>query len=175
MSRRVAGLIGFCFLGLVWAASPASAAVGYLGAGFDVYTDASLRVREVRPGSPAEKVGMRPGDIVLAIDGQPPGTAEEVAQVMKSTRPGQTMSFRLQRGGQVLTVSAHLIDHSAQGAAARPAAPAKPTGKAASADTKAYCKTMYGKAYMLCGMSDHDCKFLAADKWERCEQTGRWP
>ena len=54
---------------------------------------------------------------------------------------------------------------------ARAQAPAK----AVPADTKAYCKQMYGKAYMLCGMSDHDCKFLAADKWERCEQTGRWP
>jgi hypothetical protein len=34
---------------------------------------------------------------------------------------------------------------------------------------------MYGKAYMLCGREDHDCKFLAADKRQRCEKTGRWP
>jgi predicted metalloprotease with PDZ domain len=173
MSRRLAGLIGFCVLGLLWAASPALAAVGYLGAGFDVYTDSSLRVREVRPGSPAAQVGMQPGDIVLAIDGRAPGTGAEVIEVMKSARPGQTMSFRLQRGGQVITVSARLVDRAV--ARAGPSAPAEATGKASAADTKAYCKQMYGKAYMLCGMSDHDCKFLAADKWEQCEKTGRWP
>ena len=55
------------------------------------------------------------------------------------------------------------------------AAGEEPKTSPAPTDTKAYCKQMYGKAYMLCGMSDHDCKFLAADKWERCEQTGRWP
>jgi predicted metalloprotease with PDZ domain len=173
MSRRALGLIGLCFLGLMWAASPAVAATGYLGAGFDIFTDNSLRVREVLAGSPAETAGMKPGDIVLSIDGQAPGTGEQIAAVMKAAQPGQTMSFRLRRGGQVVTASARLIDHSKPAAA--PAASSKGPASAPPADTKAYCKKLYGKAYMLCGMSDHDCKFLAADKWEQCQKTGRWP
>ena len=43
------------------------------------------------------------------------------------------------------------------------------------ADTKAYCKALYGKAYVLCGREDHSCKIIAADKWSACLKTGRWP
>jgi predicted metalloprotease with PDZ domain len=173
MSRRVAGLIGLGFLGLVLTASPALAATGYLGAGFDIFTDGSLRVREVWADSPAAQAGMKPGDIVLSIDGQAPGTGEQIAAVMQAAQPGQTMSFRLQRGGQVVNLSARLVDHSRPAAAA--AASSKRPGPAASADPQAYSQQLYGKAYKLCGTSDPDCKFLAADKWEQCEKTGRWP
>ena len=63
---------------------------------------------------------------------------------------------------------------SAAVAQKKPAAKSAPA-KRPSAEIKAFCYKLYGKAYMLCGTSDHSCKFLAADKWERCEQTGRWP
>lgn len=173
MSRRLSGLIGLCALGLMLAASPALAAAGYLGAGLGFYTDGSLRVIQVGAGTPAERAGLMTGDIVLEIDGAPPGTAEQVTARMQSGQAGQTRRLKLQRDGQVLNVSAVLIEKPK--AAPATAAPAQAPAKAVPADTKAYCKQMYGKAYMLCGMSDHDCKFLAADKWERCEQTGRWP
>ena len=69
-------------------------------------------------------------------------------------------------------------------AAPRPAParkPAAPTGKtpasapATASSTKAYCKTMYARAYALCGASSRDCKIIAASNWETCESTGRWP
>ena len=53
--------------------------------------------------------------------------------------------------------------------------PAKPAAKVASNDTKAYCKSLYGKAYSLCGFEDRSCKIVAASDWESCEKTGRWP
>jgi hypothetical protein len=56
-------------------------------------------------------------------------------------------------------------------APAKAATPAKPV----SASTKAYCKTMYARAYALCGSSARDCKIIAASNWETCEATGRWP
>jgi hypothetical protein len=72
------------------------------------------------------------------------------------------------------------VDTSTPSMAVAPAPAPPPASSSASpppsnADTKEYCKKMYGKAYMLCGREDHDCKFLAADKRQRCEKTGRWP
>ncbi len=54
--------------------------------------------------------------------------------------------------------------------------PARSSASAApGASTKAYCRTMYARAYSLCGASARDCKIIAASNWETCENTGRWP
>ncbi len=54
----------------------------------------------VAPGSPAEKVGLAPGDEILAIDGKPMPSWDEALYAIV-LRPEQTLSLRVRRDGTV--------------------------------------------------------------------------
>jgi Do/DeqQ family serine protease len=49
-------------------------------------------------GSPAQAAGLRPGDIVLAVDGVEVGSAQEVLARVAQARPGTKVTLRVQRG-----------------------------------------------------------------------------
>jgi len=57
----------------------------------------------VNPGSPAEMAGLKPGDQVVAVAGQPVFTPEELMQAIQK-RPGQKFTITVDRGGQNVTV-----------------------------------------------------------------------
>lgn len=61
-------------------------------------------ISAVNPGSPAERAGLRPGDVVTAVAGQPVFTPEELMQAIQR-RAGQTFELTVERDGQPLTVS----------------------------------------------------------------------
>jgi regulator of sigma E protease len=71
-------------------------------AGFQV--DAALYDRPVvgvvEPGSPAESVGLQPGDEILSVDGQPVSSWEE-AHYAILVRPGTDVRLRFGRQGEV--------------------------------------------------------------------------
>jgi len=85
----------------------------YLGATFDTVTPAiaeSLGMRrpsgaiitEIVPGSPADKAGLKPGDVVLGIDGHPIEHPDALGYRLETAGPGRTVSFAmLSRGRQV--------------------------------------------------------------------------
>ncbi|PIK91723.1 serine protease [Synechococcus sp. 65AY6Li] len=58
-------------------------------------------IGEVVPGSPAEQVGLRKGDVIVEIDGQPIRDAEQVQQLVDATGVGKTLTLRVIRDGQV--------------------------------------------------------------------------
>lgn len=68
-----------------------TAALRYLG-----YPTAAT-VERVIAGTPAERV-LKPGDELLAVDGQPVSTAEQVIEAFADTRPGQQVQVSYQRG-----------------------------------------------------------------------------
>ena len=57
-------------------------------------------VGRVRPGSPAARAGMQPGDIIVALAGQPTGSAAAVEQILSRLRPQQSVPVRIYRNGR---------------------------------------------------------------------------
>ncbi|MDI7266844.1 MAG: S41 family peptidase [Myxococcota bacterium] len=72
----------------------------YGGAGFQVeYRGGGYEVVKVFPGSPAERVGIRPGDEVLEVDGRPPfGLAMSDLLHRMRGEAGTVLALRLRRG-----------------------------------------------------------------------------
>jgi regulator of sigma E protease len=62
------------------------------------------QIGAVNPGSPAERAGLRPGDVVVSVGGQPVHTREELMQAIQA-RPGQTFPLTVARDGEPVTVT----------------------------------------------------------------------
>ena len=89
-----------------------------IGVGLDAMRDASggtapgALVRSVMPSGPAAQAGLRPGDVITAVDGAPvPGPAQ-LTQIVERKGVGQPLLVRLQRQGQVLEVSIKPVELS---------------------------------------------------------------
>ncbi|QDU60835.1 Aminopeptidase YwaD precursor [Planctomycetes bacterium Pan216] len=52
----------------------------------------------VQPGSPAQKAGLKEGDIITAIDGKPVHTVREYATRLYRCKPGATVTITIKRG-----------------------------------------------------------------------------
>jgi regulator of sigma E protease len=61
-------------------------------------------VGEVRPGMPAAEAGLQPRDRVVALNGQPIETWDELAEMI-STRADETLTLRIERGGSRMDVT----------------------------------------------------------------------
>lgn len=63
-------------------------------------TAEGLLVVSVEPGSPAARAGVRPYDVLLAIDGQRVADAASASALLRSFRPGETVRLRILREGR---------------------------------------------------------------------------
>jgi serine protease Do len=70
----------------------------------EVGRDAAVEVVEVMPGSPADQAGLRPEDLLLALDGKPVDSVTDVQQLMSARVIGQAVAVELMRGSQRLTL-----------------------------------------------------------------------
>ncbi len=61
------------------------------------------QIQMVKPNSPAEKAGLRPGDVILEIDGQPV-FFYQLTQVLERS-PGKALGFTVERGGRDVTLT----------------------------------------------------------------------
>src|SRR4029079_10487658 len=63
---------------------------------------------EVRPNGPADRAGLRAGDRVLSIDGEPIQDATQIRTIIRSSvaaGSGKPMAWRVQRGGRLLDLT----------------------------------------------------------------------
>ncbi len=92
---------------------------GYLGVGLLVLTpelrthfgapdDAGALVDSVAAGSPAEKAGIKVGDVLARIDGEPIEGPHDVRSQIRDAEDGETATIELYRDGRAQTVTAAL-------------------------------------------------------------------
>ena len=67
-----------------------------------------LYISDVEKGSPAMTAGLRKGDIITAIDGQPLTRMASLREKLLAHRPDETVTLETKRGGTPFTVSVKL-------------------------------------------------------------------
>jgi serine protease Do len=81
----------------------ASPNAGYLGVQFD--TDfAGIRLLAVLPKTPAEKAGLKKGDIILALQMKSVTGIEEFQGLMQQHKSGDTVALKIKRGDEELEI-----------------------------------------------------------------------
>lgn len=65
---------------------------------------------QILPGQTAEAVGLKAGDILLSLNGQPIGGAPAVAQFVATNPAGKDVSFEIVRDGKKSTVKGKLVE-----------------------------------------------------------------
>jgi serine protease DegS len=64
----------------------------------------------VAQDSPAAQAGLRPGDIVLSIDGNEVRSAQDTMTRIATRRPGDSLRVRGTRGDQAFTLTTQVRD-----------------------------------------------------------------
>jgi serine protease Do len=94
---------------------------GYIGVGLtnvtpDLGQALGLRVahgalvQDVSIGTPGERAGLRSYDVIVAVDGEPVSSDEELIRRISGRQPGSLVSLGLWRRGQPQTMSVKLIE-----------------------------------------------------------------
>lgn len=66
------------------------------------------RIHTVVPGSPAEKAGLRPGDLIVEFGGRPIDRYEQLPPLVRERKPGDKVTIGLRRGEETLTLEVTL-------------------------------------------------------------------
>jgi putative serine protease PepD len=59
-----------------------------------------VEIEGVTGDGPADSAGLRPGDLVTAIDGQPVGAADDLSAAIAEHEPGDSISLEVERAGE---------------------------------------------------------------------------
>ncbi len=70
----------------------------------DLPVDHGVYIQEIAPGGPAAEAGLEAGDIILALDDQEINAENSLIEVLFSHEPGETVTARVQRGDEELTL-----------------------------------------------------------------------
>lgn len=82
----------------------------YTGEGVKVLVnDAATNTVGVVPGSPADKAGIKAGDIILSINGRPVTMPEELVVAVRSMAPGDTVDLQVKAGSSTSKVVVTLV------------------------------------------------------------------
>jgi len=71
-------------------------------------TDSGAFVQDVFPGGPADEAGLRPGDVVTGLGGEPVRGAEDIPRLVDKRKPGDRVEVEVLREGDEATVEAEL-------------------------------------------------------------------
>lgn len=71
---------------------------------FDVKKAVGAVVSDVTPDSPGAKAGLKTGDVIMGLDGQPVSDAGELQMKTTLQRPGNTIHLEIARDGRTLNI-----------------------------------------------------------------------
>ncbi len=97
---------------------------GYLGvdlADIDNEKARTLKLKETRGAvitlidhdAPAGQIGLRVNDVVLAMNGQPVESSEQLRHMLREIPAGRTVSLEISRDGNIQTLAVGLVDRKA--------------------------------------------------------------
>ena len=86
-------------------------------------------VSAVEPKSPADKAGVKTGDIILAVDGRVIENSIDLPRVIGETRPGTPVSLKIWRQGETRELNASLGEAPAEKIAKAESEPKTKSGK----------------------------------------------
>lgn len=82
---------------------------GYLGVEHGpLESSGCVTLLRVVPGSPAERAGLKAGDILMTLDGKPVHQLGSLADAIGSMKPGSQVTLGVSRGGKTVDVVAEL-------------------------------------------------------------------
>ena len=79
-----------------------------LAESFGLTDTAGALIAGVVRGSPAERAGIRPGDILLDIAGKPVGDPQTMLELIAALRPDERATLRLRRANQITEIPVHI-------------------------------------------------------------------
>jgi putative serine protease PepD len=60
---------------------------------------AGVEVQEVTPGGPAQRAGLRSGDVVLSVDGRTVSEPDDITDALDGSEPGDSVTVEVERDG----------------------------------------------------------------------------
>jgi Iap family predicted aminopeptidase len=88
---------------------PSRANAAYFGIGVDPsFAGEGVRFAYVAADGPAARAGLEAGDVLLEIDGRALGPRVRASSVLRDRRPGEIVSAKVRRKGQILQVKVRL-------------------------------------------------------------------
>jgi serine protease Do len=85
-----------------------------IAAGLGLKRESGVIVSDARPGFPAEKAGVQPQDIIIAVDGKAVESAMEFANLCYRTKPGSHLRLRLLREGREIDVNVAVVERMSE-------------------------------------------------------------
>src|SRR2546425_5840090 len=87
---------------------------GQPGSYFGAPDGEGVLVRDVTSGTPAEKAGLKAGDVIIKIDGERVRTVHELREKMRAKRENKTVSVSVIRKGTEMSFNVRSEEHTSE-------------------------------------------------------------